>query len=105
MTIRTMEGGMHETPDERRLRWLARLVTVLTAVMIAGVVAIVALLVTRLGQTPALPLPEEIALPEGARALSVTVGPDWYLVATQDGRLLAYDRGTGALLREIRLSD
>ena len=79
--------------------------TVLTAVMIAGVVAVVALLVTRLGQTPSLPLPEEISLPEGARALSVTVGPDWYLVATEDGRLLAYDRATGALMREVDLGD
>ena len=96
---------MSETPDERRLRWLARLVTVLTAVMIAGVVAIVALLVTRLGQAPALPLPEEVALPDGARALSVTVGPDWYVIATEDGRLLVYDRRSTALMREIDLSD
>ncbi len=92
---------MHGTPDERRLRWLARLVTVLTAVMIAGVVAIVALLVTRLSQPSALPLPEEIELPDGVRALSVTVGPDWYLVGAEDGRLLAYDRDTGTLIREI----
>ncbi len=96
---------MDGTPDERRLRWLARLVTVLTAVMIGGVVAIVALLVTRLGQQSALPLPEEIALPDGARAVSVTVGPDWYLVGSEDGRLLAYDRDTGALIREILIRD
>lgn len=96
---------MDGSPDERRLRWLARLVTMLTAVMIAGVLAIVALLVTRLGQSPDLPIPEEIALPDGARAVSVTVGPDWYLVATQDGRLLAYDRATGGLLREITIRE
>lgn len=96
---------MDGTPDERRLRWLARLVTVLTAVMIVGVVAVVGLLVTRLGRTTALPLPDEIALPGGARAVSVTVGADWYLVATEDGRLFAYDRTTGALLREVRISD
>ena len=92
---------MSETPDERRLRWLARLVTVLTVVMIAGVVAIVALLVTRLGQSPDLPIPEQITLPAGAQAVSVTVGPDWYAVGTDDGRLLVYDRRTGALLREV----
>jgi hypothetical protein len=96
---------MNETPDERRLRWLARLVTVLTAVMIAGVVTIVALLVTRLGPSPALPIPEEITLPEDAQAASVTVGPDWYAVGTTDGRLLVYDRATGALLREIAVRD
>ena len=96
---------MSETPDERRLRWLARLVTVLTAVMIVGVVAIVALLVTRLGQTPAVPIPEEITLPERQRAVSVTVGPDWYAVGTQSGRFLIYDRATGSLLREIAVRE
>jgi Family of unknown function (DUF6476) len=94
---------MGGTPDERRLRWLARLVTVLTAVMIAGVVAIVALLVTRLGQAPVIPLPETIALPKGETALSVTVGPDWYAVGTARGRFLVYDRGTGALLRDVEV--
>lgn len=96
---------MNGTPDEIRLRWLARLVTVLTAVMIVGVVAVVALLVTRLGRTSELPIPEEISLPDGARAVSVTVGPDWYLVATEDGRLLAYSRDTGALLREFEVRE
>jgi hypothetical protein len=94
---------MDGTGDERRLRWLARLVTLLTAVMIAGVVAIVALLVTRIGRTPELPVPEAIRLPDGSGVVSITVGPDWYLVATDGGRLLAYDRATGALVREIEI--
>jgi hypothetical protein len=92
---------MDGTGDERRLRWLARLVTLLTAVMIVGVVAIVALLVTRIGRAPDLPVPEAITLPDGSGVVSVTVGPDWYLVATDSGRLLAFDRATGALIREV----
>lgn len=94
---------MSNTGDERRLRWLARLVTLLTAVMIVGVIAIVALLVTRIGRTPGVPIPEAITLADGSGVVSVTVGPDWYLVATGNGRLLAYDRTTGALIREIEI--
>ena len=105
MTTRTGEIGMGEAPiaeaDARRLRWLARLVAVLTATMIIGVVTIAALLVTRLSTTPPLPLPGEIALPEGARAVSVTVGPEWYAVGTEDGRLLVFAREGGALLQEV----
>lgn len=92
---------MNETSDERRLRWLARLVTVLTTVMIVGVVTIAALLVTRLSGAPTIPLPEEITLPGGTRAVSVTIGPDWYAVGTEDGRLIVFDRATGAQIREV----
>ena len=105
MTTRTGESGMGEAPiaeaDARRLRWLARLVTVLTATMIVGVVTIVALLVTRLSATPPLPLPKSVVLPEGAHAVSITVGPEWYAVGTADGRLLVFAREGGALLQEV----
>ena len=71
--------------------------------MIAGVVAIVVLLVTRLSGGGALPLPEEIALPGGAEAVAVTAAEDWYAVVTRDGRLLVYDRLTGRLRQEVRI--
>lgn len=89
--------------DLRRLRWLSRLVAVLTLTMIAGVVTITALLVTRLSTPAPLPLPEEIALPEGARALAVTAAPGWYAVVTDDDRLLVYDRDRGTLLRQVEI--
>jgi hypothetical protein len=93
-------------PDEaRRLRWLARLVTVLTAVMIAGVLVIVALLVIRLNRPPAqVALPAEISLPRGAAPLAVTAGPGWYLVVTRDERLFLFG-GDGTLRREIPFLD
>ena len=54
--------------EPANLRWLRRLVTTLTAVLILGVIAIVALLVIRLNAVatgPSLALPAEIALPDG----------------------------------------
>ena len=81
--------------------YLKRLVTALTATMIAGILTITVLLVMRLGaEPPPPPLPEDIALPEDARVLSVTYGPGWYLVVTTDGRGLVYD-AAGGLRREV----
>jgi hypothetical protein len=82
------------------------LVTVLTAVMILGLVTVVALLVIRL-QAPApvsLPLPETIALPEGTRALAFTQGRDWYAVVTEDDEILIFDRATGALRQRVEIT-
>lgn len=86
------------------LKFLARLVTVLTATMIVGVVVIVALLVIRFsGEERAQPLtlPDRITLPEGARAEAVTFGSDWLAVVTADDRILIYDRASGALRQSI----
>jgi hypothetical protein len=83
------------------LRFLKTLVIVLAISMIAGVITIVALLVTRLQDGGALPLPESIALPDGAQAQAVTAGQDWYAVVTTDNRILIFDRLTGALRQEV----
>lgn len=80
--------------------------TVLTATMILGVLAVVTLLVIRL-QAPApaaLPLPETIALPEGVAATAFTQARDWYAVVTGDGRILIFDRGTGTLRQEVQIT-
>ncbi len=69
-------------------------------VMICGVVVIVALLVTRLSSTTP-PLPDEITLPDGAKASALTIGDSWYAVVTQDQRILIYDRTTGQLRQTI----
>jgi hypothetical protein len=73
--------------EPANLRWLRRLVTTLTAVLILGVIAIVALLVIRLnaagpGLSPALPA--EIALPAGETATALTRGTGWIAVVTRD---------------------
>lgn len=86
--------------DARTLRFLKGLVTVLTATMILGVLAIVALLVIRL-QSPASGVPA-LALPEGVTVQSVSRGADWFAVVTEDGRVLVFD-AEGGLRREFAL--
>ena len=87
------------------MRYLKRLVTTLTVVMIAGVVAIVGLLVIRLGAPPpALPaLPETVVLPAGAQPAAVTFARDWLVVVTEAGEILLYDRaGGGAPVQQVQ---
>jgi hypothetical protein len=97
-----------EPREPSNLRFLRRLVTVLTAVMIAGVSAIVILLFMRLqSETPAprLPaLPDRITLPQDARPLAVTAGPGWYAVVTEAGRILVYDAASGTLRQTVEIN-
>jgi hypothetical protein len=84
-------------PSLRFLKWL---VIALMVVMIAGVITITALLVTRL-QPAVSPLPASIDLPDDAFVTAVTAGPGWYAVVTQDSRILIYDATTGALRQTV----
>lgn len=68
--------------------------TVLTAVMICGLVILIGVLVTRLKPNP-LVLPDSITLPDGAQADTFTVGRDYFAVVTTDGRIIILDRQTG----------
>ena len=91
---------MEDYSEPANLRLLRRLVTVLTAVMICGVLVVVFLLVTRLsGDAPVLP--DTITLPEGATAQAFTQGADWYAVVTTDDRILIFDRLTGELRQTV----
>lgn len=72
--------------------------------MIGGVIAIVGLLVTRMPDGRAVVLPENLALPAGVQAEAVTVGRDFLLVVTEDGRVLVYGRD-GAFRQEIALTE
>lgn len=90
--------------EPANLRFLRRLVTVLTAVMICGVLVISVVLVTRLrSQPPALP--NQITLPDGAKAQAFTQSNDWYAVVTDDDRILIYDRLSGALKQTVEITD
>lgn len=84
------ELSLSALPPE--LRFLKRLVTALALVMIFGLLAIVALLVIRLGQpAPVLPdLPAAIQLPAGETAEALTFAPGYTVVVTQTGRVLIY---------------
>ena len=91
-------------PEPANLRFLRRLVTVLTAVMIGGLVIVIALLVTRLTADGPLPLPDSIALPAGTQATAFTRGSDWNAVVTADDQILILDAKTGALIQTIQIA-
>ena len=94
------ETGATRPPPE--LRYLKALVTVLTVTMIAGLLTMIALFVTRLpGRNALPPLPEEISLPDGTRAEAFARGRGWIGVVTDDDRLLIYDAETGALRQTV----
>ena len=105
-----LDLGTLRGPDAAALRRLRALVTTLTAVMILGIITIVALLVIRLpemgrtggGALASAPLPEALVLPDGARATAFTRGPGWFAVVTDDDRILIYD-ADGRPRQEIRV--
>ena len=85
------------------LRFLKLLVTTLMGVMILGLLAIVWLLVTRLGAPPLPVLPESVVLPQGARPAAVTFARDWLVVVTDQGVVLVYPAAGGEAVGELRL--
>lgn len=98
------EAGLEPGGSEaRNIVLLRRLVTALAGVMALGMVVIVALMVSRLLQEPVLPLPETLKLPEGETASAITVTRDFYLVVTETGEVLVYDRETVALKQRLAL--
>ncbi|MGR3614820.1 MAG: DUF6476 family protein [Paracoccaceae bacterium] len=86
--------------EPAQLKFLRRLVTVLTAVMIFGLVAVVTLLVIRLSDRRPT-LPDTIALPNGETPQSVTFGNGWYAVVTQNQEILIFDAKSGDILQRI----
>jgi hypothetical protein len=91
---------MDDLPEPSSLRFLRRMVTVLTTVMIVGVVVGIGLLVTRLTRDAPV-LPQAIVLPDGAKAVAFTQAVDWYAVVTNAGEILVFDRMTGALRQTV----
>lgn len=85
----------------RLLKWL---VIGLTASLIAGVITVIWLLVTRLPVPFAAPaVPPGLALPAGATAAAITMAADWIGVATTDGRMFIFNRD-GSLRQELRIT-
>ncbi|WP_298857657.1 DUF6476 family protein [uncultured Sulfitobacter sp.] len=91
---------MDELPEPTNLRFLRRMVTVLTTVMVLGVVVVIGLLVTRLTRDTPI-LPTEIVLPDGAKAVAFTQAADWYAVVTDANEILVFDRMSGALRQTV----
>ena len=86
--------------EPANLRFLRRMVTVLTTVMILGVVVVIGLLVTRLTRDTPI-LPAQITLPDGASAVAFTQAADWYAVVTDANEILVFDRVSGALQQTV----
>jgi hypothetical protein len=99
-----MTDPLDDAPEPANLRFLRRLVTVLTAVMIGGLVLIVALLVIRFS-TQRQVIPDSITLPDGTTAEAFTMTPEWYGVVTEQGRrILIFDRASGKQIQTIEVT-
>ena len=97
-----MENG--QTPDEKTLRYLKALVTILTVTMILGFLTIVALFVMRFSEMSRTELPDQITLPDGTTASAFTQGDDWFAIVTQTNEILIYSRTTGNLRQRIQIT-
>ena len=98
---------MADTPDypplPPSLRFLRGLVIVLMITMICGVITVVWLLVTRMPDANASPVPPKgLALPAGAVPTAVTAGQGWMAVVTEDQRILIFNTD-GSLRQEVQI--
>lgn len=93
------------------LRLLKVLVIALMLSLIAGVLAVVWLLVTQAPRllAPAAPpapvphVPDTLALPAGESPAAITFGKGWTAVVTESGRILIFD-ATNTLVQETGIT-
>jgi hypothetical protein len=97
------ENGTAGLP--RDLRFLKGLVTVLTVVMIGGVIAIVTLLVIRLnaGTAPVLVDPGMFAVPEGVGVVGIAVVDGRTVIVGDDGTIRVHDSESREIVGEFRI--
>jgi uncharacterized integral membrane protein len=107
-----MAGDMGQAPEEdeaaalpRDLRFLKTLVTVLTVVMIAGVITITALLVIRLngGEAAVTIAPGDFEIPDGVGVVGLSVIDGRTVLVGDDGVIRVYDSESRALREEFVL--
>ena len=96
------QAPLPEDKEPANLRFLRILVTVLTATMILGVLAIIFLLVMRLQQPAPLALPDQLSLPDGTTATAFTQTDDWIAIITDDNQIIIYERD-GTLRQTIQI--
>ena len=98
---------MQDLPEREgwppELRFLKRLVTVLTATLIGGCLTILVLLVIRLPGPAEVPFPATLEMPANAEPAAVTRGEDFFAVVTRDGRILIFDEA-GRLTQEVEVT-
>ena len=87
----------------RNLRFLQRLVTLLTVSMIVGILTIAALLAFKLHYKN-INFPQTLTLPDGTKPIAFTQTKDWYSVITDKNEILIY-KNDGTLIRTITVQD
>ena len=87
----------------RNLRFLQRLVTLLTVSMIVGILTIAALLAFKL-RSENINFPQTLTLPEGIKPIAFTQTKDWYSIITEANEILIY-KNDGTLIRSITVQD
>ena len=90
------EKNPQEVPEPANLRFLRKLITVLT-------LTIIGLIVMRFTGEVEPPLPAEIALPDGTKVQSFTIGSDWAAVVTQDNQIIVFNRDDYSIRQTIRI--
>ena len=101
-------GKDDQTPNgdfqlPRNLRFLQRLVTLLTVSMIGGILIIVALLAFKL-RSESINFPQTLILPDGTKPIAFTQTKEWYSVITDADQILIY-KNDGTLIRSIAVQD
>ena len=87
----------------QNLRFLQRLVTILTVSMIAGILIIAALLAFKL-RSENTNFPQTLTLPVGTKPVAFTQTKDWYSIITDANEILIY-KNDGTLIRSITVQD
>jgi hypothetical protein len=87
----------------RNLRFLQRLVTLLTVSMIVGILTIAALLAFKL-HSENINFPQMLILPDGTKPIAFTQTKDWYSVITDTNEILIF-KNNGTLIQSIAVQD
>ncbi len=87
----------------RNLRFLQRLVTLLTVSMILGILTIAALLAFKL-RSENINFPQTLTLPDGTKPIAFTQTKDWYSIITEVNEILIY-KNDGTLIKSITVLD
>ena len=87
----------------RNLRFLQRLVTLLTVSMILGILTIAALLAFKL-RSENINFPQTLTLPDGTKPIAFTQTKDWYSVITDTNEILIF-KNNGTLIQSITIQD
>lgn len=97
---------MEDSAGLGTVRYLKTLVTAMTVTTILGLIVLITVVVMKFSQaTPsqsALPLPDQITLPEGVSADAVTMGQGWIAVVSGD-EILIFNSADGSLRKRVSI--